>query len=216
LGSNPISRYLIVIVCFVLTAIVIYQKDNTPNSVKNKSITQVAENISNGWEKSDRIDLNNKIIIALDLDEYVNNTFYKNNNQVSLYIGYYYSSKKIAAAHSPLVCYPGQGWNVLNKKKSKETIKNSEINIMSMEITNSGKKELILYWFQVYDKTSTGTFYQKIYSLINMLTQKSSENAFVRVSIPMNRLPREKAYEIGVDFINAFYPGFLTYIQKNN
>ncbi len=216
MGSTQIGRCLIVIVCFALTAFAIYQKDINKNVSKNKSITQVTENIANGWEKLDVKQLDNKIIIALDLDEYVNNIFYKNNNQVFLYVGYYYSSKKISAAHSPLVCYPGQGWNILNKKKSKETIRKSEINIVSMEITKSGKKELILYWFQVHDKTSTGTFFQKIYSLLNMLIQKSNENAFVRVSVPMDSISRGKAYDIGIDFINAFYPGFLTYMQKNN
>ncbi len=216
MGPNLINRYLIVIVCFAITAFTIYQKDNNPNISKDKSINQVVENIATEWKISDKIDLNDKVIMALDLDDYVFKTFYKSNYQVSLYVGYYYSSKKISAAHSPLVCYPGQGWDISNKKKSKEIIGKHLINLMSMEITNSGKKELIIYWFQIYDKTSTGTFIQKMYSLLNMITRKSSENAFVRVSIPMNSLTSEKAYNIGIDFIKDFYPGFLDYIQESS
>ena len=82
-------------------------------------------------------------------------------------------------------------------------------------VTNMGpRKELILYWYQAFDKPSSGTFLQKIYALWAKFLNRGEENAFVRISISMERQSIEEAFIAGVEFINAFYPHFLKYIKN--
>jgi EpsI family protein len=125
----------------------------------------------------------------------------------------YLTTKKVGAAHSTLVCFPAQGWVVSNTKEKPLTIGRHNLHLTSM-VTNMGpRKELILYWYQAFDKPSSGTFLQKIYALWAKFLNRGEENAFVRISISMERRSIEEAFITGVEFINAFYPRFLKYLK---
>ena len=60
-----------------------------------------------------------KIVKALELDDYANQSYSDGKDTISLYIGYYFTAKKVGAAHDPLVCFPGQGWVVSDTQKDK-------------------------------------------------------------------------------------------------
>ena len=122
-------------------------------------LAQALEGID-GWRSSDLVQLDRKIIDALFLDEYVNNRFSNGSESVFLYVGYYLTSKKVGAAHSPLVCFPGQGW-ILDDFEDKDTsirVDNETINLRHIIATLGNREELLLYWWQAFDKTSPDTF----------------------------------------------------------
>ena len=77
------------------------------------------------------------------------------------------------------------------------------------------RKELLIYWFQAYEKTSPGEFLQKINALLAKFIDGREDNAFVRVTVPMKNIDVDQAYRIGVDFIKAFYPRFLEHIKED-
>ena len=42
------------------------------------------------------------------------------------------------------------------------------------------------------------------------------DNAFVRVTVPINGKSIDETYKTGVKFIEEFYPRFLEYVKENN
>jgi len=169
-----------------------------------------------GWSIVRQIALPEKIVKSLNLDEYINQVYSNKYTNVSLYIGYYYTSKKIGAAHSPLVCYPGQGWIVSKEEKRKIGVGDDSINLSSIIISKGNEKNLVLYWFQAFDKTFPGTFLQKIYAFFARFLYHREDNAFVRISIPIiNRQSKGKALSTGQEFREAFYPRFLEYVIES-
>ena len=84
-----------------------------------------------------------------------------------------------------------------------------------MLITQGQRKELILYWFQAFDKTSAGTLLQKIHTFWTSFRYHREDNAFVRVSIPIHNQTKQEAFSTGIRFIEAFYPTFLEYIKES-
>lgn len=205
-------KIIILIVCFALTSVLVYR--TSPSKVVNKQVplSQALSDIK-GWTSTKPVALDQEIVDALELDDYVNQSYSKGDERVSLYIGYYLSTRKVGAAHSPLVCFPGQGWMISNKDRTALTIKGNEINLLSMIVTRGQKKELVVYWFQSYDQTSPGTFFQKVYSLWARLRYSREDNAFVRVSVPVDRQGAKKAFSTAVAFIDAFYPPFLAHVK---
>ena len=159
--------------------------------------------------------LEGKIIQELKLDDYVNNDFHGNGNRLFLYIGYYLTSKKVGAAHSPLVCFPGQGWLLSNLEERTVKTPEGEIHLVKTLAANTKRRLLVLYWFQSFEKTSPGTFYQKVYTLLAKYFHQREDNAFVRIMIPIDNIPEEDGYRIGVGFIKAFYPLFIKHIKEN-
>jgi hypothetical protein len=86
----------------------VYWQPESKAAKKHQSLPRALANIK-GWHSNGLVELDRSIIEALELDEYVNHNFTNGRETVSLYIGYYLTSKKVGASHSPLVCFPGQG-----------------------------------------------------------------------------------------------------------
>ncbi len=212
MGQIANSRIVILILCFFLTGSVIYSHTEQLPNVKKVQLYEVLSNIK-GWEKSKSIPLEPKIVATLKLDDYINVNYFRGDELVSLYVGYYYSTGKIGASHSPLVCFPGQGWVLSDRKAKTIYVESNAINLEKMVATKGDRKELLIYWFQAYDKTSHGTFMQKVNNFLIKLKGNTNHNAFVRVSVPIKNSDFDVAYQTGVDYISAFYPPFLKFIK---
>ncbi len=215
MGHTYTTKIVILSICFFFTAIIIHLDFDSGITTKRIPLSQAVNNLE-GWENTGFTSFDKSIVEALDLDDYVNQNYFKGNKTVSLYIGYYNTAKKVGAAHSPLVCFPGQGWVVSKAEDKSINIKNHTLNFKSMIITKDKRKELILYWFQAYDKTSSGTLLQKVYTLQSKFFQHREDNAFVRVTIPMTAgKSKEYAFQTGIEFIKIFYPDFVKYITNS-
>ena len=183
---------------------------------KTVSLRDSLNNIE-GWTNSGFQPLEEQIIDVLYLDDYVNMNFSNGKETISLYIGYYLSNKKVGAAHDPLVCFPGQGWELSNKSTEKlqfTPTADESIPYSMMVGTLGHQKELIIYWFQAYDTANTNTFFQKLSLLFNRILLKGEDNAFVRLTIPVNGRSILECKYIVDNFIKNFYPVFFEYITK--
>lgn len=213
MGSISRPKLILLTVLFALTALLVYKGPSSRASKKSMPLAKALSSIP-GWTMVGNSPLDSEIVTALKLDDYINASYSNGKDVVSLYIGYYLTSKKVGASHSPLVCMPGQGWAVSEKNIPPLTVKTHEMHIAGMVIERGEEKELILYWFQAAEATSSGTFLQKLYALWAKALKHGEDNAFVRVSIPMEKYSFSQAQEIGSAFIRNFYPLFLSYVRK--
>lgn len=208
-------RILIVTACFLAVSVLIYWQPEVEAARKETSLQQILLSID-GWHNGGLMPLDAKIREELKLDDYANNYFTNGGNRISLYIGYYLTSKNVGAAHSPLVCFPGQGWLLSDFKKRTARAGANPINLMTIVASTPQKKELLVYWFQAFERTSPSTFWQKIYVLLSKYKDSREDNAFVRVTVPMDKISEKEAYEVGVRFIEAFYTVFLDFVRQGN
>lgn len=168
-----------------------------------------------GWKGNGPTLLDNKVMESLELDDYINQSYSNEIETVSLYVGYYLTAKKVGAAHSPLVCFPGQGWQVSDTGRESAKVGDHDIDVSVMVVSRGDVKDLIIYWFQAFDKTSSGTFLQKMQMLWSKIIHSREDNAFVRVSVSMNGRSKQDARNAGLKFINVFYPRFLEYVKDH-
>ncbi len=215
MGHISRSKIIGVVICFIIAAIFVYWEPGVKIAKKEKTLAESLANVE-GWKNSGLIQIDQRIIDELKLDGYVNNFFANSESVVSLYIGYYLTSQKVAAAHSPLVCFPGQGWDLSDFEEKSVKVGNHTINLMRIIASTPQRKELLIYWFQAHEKTSSGTFFQKINTLLSKFIDGREDNAFVRVTVPMKNMDVDQAYKMGVDFIKAFYPRFLEHVKDDN
>ena len=215
MGQISSKRIVVLIVLMALTAIAINLRPVSSIKPKKESLESVIS-LSGRWIKLRSNKIDQPIIDALYLDDYINQTYTDNLDTVSLYIGYYYSAKKIGAAHDPMVCFPGQGWKISDKKTGQITLKSGHRISYSTMIGQLGQeRELITYWFQSFDITNNNTFSQKISLFIKKLMNQGEDNAFVRITMPIGSKPIDEYNNKTIDFINSFYPVFIKYIACN-
>ncbi len=212
MGQISTKRIWILLFFILITGLVIIQKHSQEIEGKDKKLENTLRQI-NGWTYRGNIPLDFNIIDSLNLDDYLNTRYSDGQDQLSLYIGYYFSAKKIGAAHDPMVCFPGQGWKISDKKTGDFNLESGNTIKYSMMTGQLGsQKELITYWFQSYDQTNSSTFSQKITLLWKKIMNKGEDNAFVRITISMGTRPVSEYKEKTFEFIQAFYPVFHEFI----
>ncbi len=214
MGQINNKRIIILIICLTFSFIIVSYKPSSNVVAKKIKLNNAITNYPS-WRSLANIPLDKPIIDALLLDDYINMKFTNKKSIISLYIGYYYSTKKVGAAHDPIVCFPGQGWKISDTKTGKHTLKSGDTISYSMMTGQLGQqKELILYWFQSYDVTNSNTFSQKITLLWKKILQQGEDNAFVRITIPFENQTETQLKETVLNFINEFYPVFSEYVKK--
>lgn len=199
--------------CLLLAAYGVHYRSTASVYQRDSNLEESIFPLLKSWEVHENLPLSDTIIEALELDDYVNRSFSHGQDVLSLYIGFYATQKKVGAAHSPLVCFPGQGWNLSDVGDLKIQAGGDTINLASMVIGKGEEQQLVLYWFQAYDQTSPGTFMQKVYLLRAKFLHTREDNAFLRIMVPFGReRTQEQAKKIGVQFIRDFYPVFKKYV----
>ena len=203
----------IVICCFLITGFFNFMKPDSYGVEKTQRLSEVFTP-SKGWQPGPSIPLDYEIVKELKLDDYVNQNFSRDIDSAFLYIGYYLTSKNVGAAHSPLVCFPGQGWLLIDLEEKQISTEVGHINLASVIASTPEEQLLLIYWFQAFEQTSPGTLIQKLNLMRTRLVDRREDNAFVRITVPLKDRTRNQAFTLGADFIKAFYPAFLNYIHQ--
>jgi EpsI family protein len=214
LGQISNIKIILLVFCLGFTSIFVYWQPESKAAKKQLTLSETLMKIKS-WHSEGMVELDRGIVESLELDDYVNHNFSNGSKTVSLYIGYYLTSKKVGAAHSPLVCFPGQGWHLSDSENKTLKVGEEKINLAKMIGSIGTRKELLIYWFQAYDRTSPGTFLQKLYTLWSKFHNGRTDNAFVRITVPIQGKSIDEAYATGLKFIQAFYPQFIGYVKEN-
>ncbi|MDD2465151.1 MAG: EpsI family protein [Desulfobulbus sp.] len=215
MGSKKETQAIILIVLLAITGFLVYRTADSLPVTKSRDLKTVFGPVA-GYEISYRSPLEEQVYRFLDLDDYTSIGYEKDHAPVGLYIGYYFTPDKVPAAHSPLVCFPGQGWIIDQPVMRRLEVGGHTIHYAEMVARLDDRKELILYWYQAGESTAPEVYKNKMNAMINKFTGKSQEHAFVRVSVPFNNITIEQARVTGQSFIEAFYPMFLSYINDKS
>lgn len=206
---------LLIVCTLLLVAAILINLPTEPRKVsKTANLNSFFHKIE-GYETISTIPLEDNAFKMLNLDDYLFSNYKGPTGIVNLYIGYYYSANKAYASHSPLVCYPAQGWKIDQKPvKSTINIDGNKIHLEEIITSFGDKKELVLYWYQTHLLTNTEAYRNKIDMAVSKIKYNDEQHAFVRVSTSLEDGPYAKAKERAVDFIKQFYPQFVSFINE--
>ncbi len=215
MGKLSGSKVAIVVVLTAITSVLIYRQPARDVASRAVRLGPAFRELGS-WNEVGEIVLDEAVVRALALDDYLFKNFSNGKQTVTLYVGYYLSADKVGASHDPLVCFPGQGWVVSDREKGVLPLGRDSgptISYSSMLARQGDKTELVIYWFQSHDKTAPDTFSQKMQSLLNRLKNEPDDNAFVRITVPASSATRAECLNVGHDFMRAFYPRYLEIVR---
>lgn len=215
MGSKREKQAIILIVLLAITVFLVYRTPDSIVATKSRDLKAMFGPVA-GYGITYQSPLEEQVYRFLDLDDYISIGYEKGGVPVGLYIGYYFTPDKVSAAHSPLVCFPGQGWAIDQPVIHRLEVKGHIIHYAEMVARLQERQELIMYWYQAGESTAPEVYKNKINAMINKFTGKNQEHAFVRVSVPFSHANVEQARITGKEFIEAFYPVFLSYINDTN
>lgn len=181
---------------------------------KKPPLSQFLQEVE-GYRNLRQIELVQNAYDMLNLDDYLFADYEGDEGEVNLYIGYYYSAAKAYAAHSPLVCYPSQGWQIDSKPQKGKLVVGDHTVYYEEIITSLGDhKELVLYWYQARLKTNNQVYKNKIDMGYNKFKYEDEQHGFIRIAVSISENDYQKAKEDAVNFIRAFYVEFIKYVEE--
>ena len=143
---------------------------------------------------------------VLEATDYLMRDYQTSRSVANLYIGYYASQRDGATYHSPLNCLPGSGWTLNDPGSVKITAPGREPFVANKYlIENSGRRELMIYWYQGRGRAVASEYWGKIYTVVDSVRLRRSDGAMVRLMVPVNS-SEAAALEDGKDFAATVAP----------
>ncbi|QJT07972.1 exosortase C-terminal domain/associated protein EpsI [Oceanidesulfovibrio marinus] len=133
-----------------------------------------------------------------------------NGERVHLYLGYHGKG----GIHSPRNCLLGSGW--FQESRTEKTVNNidgSPIHLVETVLSKGNVRMLMLYWFQMRDKTMQSEYALKIQEIINSALYSRRDESFVRISVEFLD-DAEGAQKAAYGFLKAFQPVTKMFVPR--
>jgi EpsI family protein len=112
---------------------------------------------------------------------------------VWLYVGYYGTERGGRPEHTPWVCYPTNGWKIVQRDVvNTPGVTDGKANELIIE--RNGERRLVHFWYQSYRRTGmTGGLDQAVDRLLGRLLEGRADGSLVRISTPVDDQSAESA-----------------------
>lgn len=127
---------------------------------------------------------------ATAVTDYVFRTFGPDSaTAFSLYVGYYQKQATGKSIHSPRNCLPGVGWQTVESGKATVTVGGEALTVNRYILANGSSQALVYYWYQGRGRVAHNEYTVKWDLLRDAVAHGRSEEALVRVVVPIRRAP---------------------------
>ncbi len=130
---------------------------------------------------------------ALGLTDYVYSDFVKKGvPAVNLYVAYYASQRNGLSPHSPSVCIPGNGWQIIDLQRTSYSDNETKVSLPlnRVVVARGREKQLVYYWFEERGKKIANEYVSKMYLLRDAILKNRTDGALVRLTTTI--LPGER------------------------
>jgi EpsI family protein len=121
--------------------------------------------------------------------------------QVMLSIAYGGDQRGVLRAHKPEVCYPAQGFKLLETAEAVLDTEYGQIPTRTLRTVLGPRREPVMYWFSYGGRTSTSSWERRLQSLRLTLTGQVPDGLLFRISSIDADTPR--AWQRQGDFVRA-------------
>ncbi len=107
---------------------------------------------------------------------------------LNFYIAYYASQRSGVHAHSPQLCIPGGGWNILGQSiLTFDSTNGGAITANRVVIEKQGVKQIVYYWFEERGRHIAEEGALKYYALRDALVDNRTDGALIRIVATVSR-----------------------------
>lgn len=151
-----------------------------------------------GWHGTTNPPLESNLLAKLHPTAYLSRQYTNGGSNLDLFIAYYAHQQAGETAHSPLLCLPGAGWEIDERRSLK--IRSFDVN--ELAIRKDGTRLRVLYWYQSANRIHANEYLGKILLVRDAILFRQTSGSIVRVVVPDSPLGRETAFR----FSNAIIP----------
>lgn len=138
-----------------------------------------------GWQGAD-MPIEMSTLAALNATDHLSVNYAKGDDIVNVWSAYYESQFSGNAAHSPLVCIPGGGWQVEDGGTTEIPVAGgAPLGASRLIISQGTDRQLVYFWFVEGGRHETGEYAAKFRLFANALLDNRRDGALVRFVTPV-------------------------------
>ena len=104
----------------------------------------------------------------------------------TLYVGYYDEQRQGKSIHSPKNCLPGDGWEPVESGAVSIATAAGPVTVNRYRVAKSGFSALVFYWYQGRGRVANNEFQVKYELLRDAAIRGRTEEALVRIVVPVD------------------------------
>jgi EpsI family protein len=124
----------------------------------------------------------------------------------TLYVGFYETQAEGKTIHSPKNCLPGAGWEALSSEPVEVRLGDRTETVNQYLIQNGDQRSLALYWYQGRGRVAHNEYRVKWNLLVDAALRHRSDEALVRIIVPVMDGREEEATELAVSVAQRVLP----------
>jgi EpsI family protein len=132
----------------------------------------------------------------------------------------YYGSQSIGeTTHSPQICIPGGGWDILSIEPKAVSYsvagRSTTITANRVVISKGHDRQIVYYWFQGRGRTEINDYFLKLNLMRDAIFRNRTDGSLVRFVTPItNPADEGQADKVALQFIAAAMPRLSSYLPE--
>ncbi|HPR73411.1 MAG TPA: EpsI family protein [Bacteroidales bacterium] len=174
----------VIILIIVVLAVFFMANSFRANTEKPIAEAYVLPLVFGSWEGTD-LTYNRKLLTSWLGTDFITFRNYKNSangSVVTLYIAYYPDLESSDMAHSPEVCYPGQGWEITKGEDTEIILQGKKVNIKRLYIKKESEQQVVYSWWQTEHKIIAENSWYHLYQILSKVSHRDTSSIWIRIS----------------------------------
>ena len=139
----------------------------------------------NGWRSVD-LAIDEAVSDMLAADHNVQRAYlHPLGYQIFVYVGYYGTERGGTPEHTPDICYPAQGWQIVESMIQRAGGQGG-FDLREFVVEQAGERRLVHYWYRTGSQSGlTSVVGLRLRHVVDRMTENRGDGALVRLSTPL-------------------------------
>ena len=140
----------------------------------------------NGWRSVD-LAIDEAVSDMLAADHNVQRAYlHPLGYQIFVYVGYYGTERGGTPEHTPDICYPAQGWQIVESMIQRAGGQGG-FDLREFVVEQAGERRLVHYWYRTGSQSGlTSVVGLRLRHVVDRMTENRGDGALVRLSTPLD------------------------------
>ena len=195
------ARFVVLSGCLTATLFASMVADRRKPDSLYRPLEEIDSEIQ-GWKTVERQTISPPLLDKLRPSSYLARTYRRDDRSLGLFIAYYAQQRSGETMHSPRVCLPGNGWEIVKQERATIQIHGQSQSVNRYHIQKSGIHMLVFYWYQSPNHIIADEFVGKGLLIKDAVLGRSTAGTIVRIILPDDTTGLRE----GAEFARALIP----------
>jgi len=146
-----------------------------------------------GWFGSDDPPPESGVLNTLAATSFLSRTYRRGDASMNLWVAFYAHQQAGETMHSPKLCLPGSGWELIEQQSARVQARRLSVGINDIVLMRPGDRMRMLYWYQSPKRVVASEYAGKLALMWDAFRYGQSSGSLVRITFADDPAERDHA-----------------------